>query len=697
MVRIAIALLSLLVLRPMLAELPISQFRPSGPVAASGPVSTSWNGEAFLVTWTARGAGARAIRIDATGHPLDPTPIGLPTASEDVVWNGDAWIVLGGDGWSRVSREGRLLASQRVALGSPLTAVWTGQRVIAATKTAIVTFDADMTLRDARSMSSDRAPLLAWDGERALLMHDTTGEILDAYGAQLQTRSLAMTDPARPVSIGAVNGGGGFLYIGQTSDSRGEGDWYRAVRVDRDLRTTVIAEPMGRSGFGAPVSDTIPWDGSAFTFAYDSFGINRPWEARVARVSGEGVQLEDQLLLSVAQPSLSWVGAAIDAASGVTLLISLDAMTPIADNCYDCTSALESEDLHIHARLAADAGGLANASPVPLDGGAAMQVAPVAASNATQSLVTWVEGDDHRIFATRVANGVIRDPQSLVISGSACEGTRASIASDGQDFLVAWYDDDGLMSARVAGDGAISEAMKIADMQCSAELTAPVVLSNGSGYLVVWTDDANVLAARVRPIGTLVDPVPLTLGTMQQRTLHGASNGADYLVTWDARFARVAANASVLDPNGRSLGGGSVEAVWPHGASYSLLHMNDDSARWIDRVGTNGSVTRVTDFVTAARTTNDAAACDAHGCSLAIAGESSLRELRAEDDGGTATIQLGDPIAISGEPVEIAPLRGGNGRLFLAYGRRQFEAPAAGALRIFLRSLEPQRSRTVRH
>lgn len=746
MVRLGAVALSLLLVCSALAqrplETPISEMRLGPATPTLGAVKTSWNGESFLVTWVARESGGRAIRIDASGRPLDPAPIGLPMRALDVLWNGETWIVLDQAGWARVSREGQLVDAQPHAFEQPfglsLTAVATDSGVIVAandenTPLNVVTFDREMNVKSSRVIDdADRylRPFLMWDGEAAVLLflgdRSIVGQLLDADGRVVRSKEVHTI--GIPVCIGSAGDGRGYVFVDQLGDSRMMGDWYHAYRLDHDLEAALQPESLGLAGFGQPYSDTLAWDGTAFTFAYNTYAMNHGWEARVMRISAEGVQLEDRLLLAAnPRPAMWWFGAAVDSAPASTVLITMNAASPDAApaDCYNCALALENGEFYLHARAANDAAGLATAPEVLLESAALPQAAPAAASSNVQSLVAWHERlaatGSPRLLATRVANGSIRDAQSLLVSDSACAGRRPAIGSDGRDFLVAWYDTSSLRVARVTADGAVGEKTRvITGVPCVDDSRAPLVLSNGSGYLVVWTevenhDETAVLAARVRADGTLIDSVPLVFGSGDRRLVNGASNGTDYLVTWDGKYARVTANGTILDPGGRFTGGLDVDAVWWNGQTYSLLHDHLVNRR-ISRIAANGVLTATNTEIRYPATpswgnTFDPA-CDARGCSLLLGltegGHSVLRDFRAEDDGVTASIRIGEAIPVPPvvlltnanglESMTIAPLRDPNGRLFAAYSRRLMESPGAGSFRVFLRAMEQaSRTRVVRH
>jgi cysteine-rich repeat protein len=206
----------------------------------------------------------------------------------------------------------------------------------------------------------------------------------------------------------------------------------------------------------------------------------------------------------------------------------------------------------------------------PVIGGApADQNAPSVASNGTVSLIVWEDlrsYDGIELWGARVSSdGIVLDPDGirLILPASAYQ---PRVASNGTDFLVVWndYRRDSQISdvyaARVTGAGVVRDPGGVVVAQTQVALAAPSVASNGTDYLVTWQTSTDILASRVSAAGVVLDlpAFALTSGTAANGTPAVASNGTDYLAVWsDARNGnqdiyetRISASGSVLDPQG---------------------------------------------------------------------------------------------------------------------------------------------------
>ncbi|HEY0371013.1 MAG TPA: hypothetical protein VGD79_03385, partial [Thermoanaerobaculia bacterium] len=588
------------------AEWPVSATRV-GRASQTAPSSIRGfaGDDGFLVTWLSQDRGGQAAVIGLDGKPVGSTSIGLPLRVYGAFWNDDTWTILGRTatnwGWVRVSRDGVLL--DRVArplslYGTSLDeAVWTGTSLIVAgrattTSIGVRTFDENLDLRTSYELPIDYSPnavRLATDGETALLVyHDLSNVfprvmhvlLLDAGGNVQRSKDIEADGVVAASSAG--NGNGYLVVTTKITNSTS----FSGFRLDHDLvkRTIPVGFGVGDSTYYA--GETLSWDGSAFVFFYPSNGV------RLARLSAAGGILEDTQIISSNPTTGTKMGLGGVAGMGQSLLL------------FTRGEGLNYEEPHfLRMRAAHDAAGLIASEEVMLERGAFQQVTPAAASNATQSLLAWRERNSvtasHLVYAARVdADGNVRDPQSLLLGAGSCDRTTPSIATNGDSFLVAWYDDSGVVAARVGADGAVANTRVQFSRQQPCEETMATALSNGKDYLVVWrrTDAPRdiVLAARVAADGTLIDTVPIELGNATSNIL-GASNGTDYLLAWDGRMVRVAANGTRMDSKpGPRVAGESTVAAWWNGTSYSLVQqvaVNFATLYQLAQVTSQGAVT----------------------------------------------------------------------------------------------------------
>lgn len=723
------------------AERPISDARVG--IAAN----TSWrwmHGAAgedrFLVTWASVDRGGQAAVVDLTGKPLGDISIGLPVTPYAVFWHDGAWTVVGnggwgvGWGWVRVDRDGVLLdrAPRPLAFAAGQTfdrAVWTGSSLIVAGRTdaglRVAAYDADLNLRTARDIPTTSYPgvlHLATDGETALVAYYENGgieprplklELLDADGALLKTK-VTVEAGRRVRAMGSAGNGSGYLLV--THATNKDDALFAAYRLDHNLTRRTIPGGFGRPATLHELSETLVWDGSAFVFVYMCNG-ETAGEVRVARLSATGSVLEDGVAAAADDTMRVDTGLTPVAGMGTTLLLFL----------RGADSGAEAQFLRVIAGH--DAAGLRASDEVELERGAFQQIRPAAASNATQSLVAWRERAavpaPHWVYAARVdAEGNVRDPRSLLLGTASCDGTTPSVATNGDSFLVTWVDDAGVLAARIGADGSAGASARVQHFReapCSEVFSK--VLSNGTDYLVVWRRKGTetrdlVLAARVAADGSLLDTVPIDLGTVAG-TVEGASNGTDYLLAWDGRMVRVAANGTRLDARitpsgGTRVAGTATTTVWWNGSSYSLVQSEDQgffNTYQLARVTPEGTVTKVGSAMPLPLSGQlwgyGPFTCHTAGCTWPLGtiegGAYFLRPVVAADDGVQPFLRPGDPAPVAPvvlrdqyELMDLVTFGVPGGRRFVALTRFALDRPYSGISRIFLRPAVVVRGRAVR-
>lgn len=183
---------------------------------------------------------------------------------------------------------------------------------------------------------------------------------------------------------------------------------------------------------------------------------------------------------------------------------------------------------------------------------------PFVASTGSGFLVAWTHGssglglpsqDIHGCFVPEKPGTPLSDP--IVMSVEANQTRLPRIATNGENFLIAWPDDrigatrtggeEGVFAARVSPAGEILDPEGI-EIRASVEdfQWPPRVASNGRDYLLIWSDSRNfsttgfdVYGARITGNGTLLDPGGIAISRQPfsaSMILDVAGSGNVYLV-----------------------------------------------------------------------------------------------------------------------------------------------------------------------
>ena len=215
------------------------------------------------------------------------------------------------------------------------------------------------------------------------------------------------------------------------------------------------------------------------------------------------------------------------------------------------------------------------APPTPITGAevtvATIGYTPAIASNGSEFLLVWSDGSDIR--GTRIDEAGNLLDTNLVISNATGVQEMPQVASNGTDFLVVWADgrdaDQDIYAARVSAAGVVAEPNGFAVYAGAHPQDWPHVASNGTDYLVTWEtnlDGTNldVYGQRVTAAGAVLDGSGIaiaTSGTIEWYPTVG-SLGGNYLVAWsefrdhlqaDLYARRIAADGAISDPGGVQL------------------------------------------------------------------------------------------------------------------------------------------------
>ncbi len=204
------------------------------------------------------------------------------------------------------------------------------------------------------------------------------------------------------------------------------------------------------------------------------------------------------------------------------------------------------------------------------------QWTPAVAFDGTNYLVVWSDwrsGYCFNIYCARVSpDGVVLDPQGILLSNQNYNQWDPTVAFDGTNYLVVWEDvrassaNPGIYGARVTTSGTVLDpgGFPISLFFISMpDYVSSTIAFDGTNYLVVWSRDSdrNIYGARVTPDGSVLGSFSISAETNDQLNPALAFDGINYLVVWDdARNsgytsldiygARVNTSGTVLDPDG---------------------------------------------------------------------------------------------------------------------------------------------------
>jgi hypothetical protein len=228
------------------------------------------------------------------------------------------------------------------------------------------------------------------------------------------------------------------------------------------------------------------------------------------------------------------------------------------------------------ARVTAD-GRVLDGAGIPVSTAAGFQGEPAVTFDGTSYLVVWTDLRDGEadIYGARVTrNGVLIDTSGLAIVADSAWQTGPAAVYDGTNVLLVWEDnrDDlsgDIYGARITPEGTVLDSSGFAISSAQNWQASPAVAVGDADVLVVWHDArasafTDVYGARVSNAGEVLDPNGIGISTMDnyQWFPKVAFDDTNYLVVWVDEHGhgliyggRVAADGSVLDPEGFPIGG----------------------------------------------------------------------------------------------------------------------------------------------
>lgn len=203
----------------------------------------------------------------------------------------------------------------------------------------------------------------------------------------------------------------------------------------------------------------------------------------------------------------------------------------------------------IYAARIGASGEILDANAILISGAINTQDMPRVAWNGTSFLVVWMDnrsGTLYDVYGARVSpSGQVLDPMGFVISNAIYNQYYPDVAAAGSQFLVTWTDGRAgdtfdIYAARVTDGGRVLDSNGILISDAAGDQQHPSVASRGNEYLIAWDDERNstvypdIYAARVLTSGVVQDTENLQVcnGLYEQLEPHVVFDGKQYFVSW---------------------------------------------------------------------------------------------------------------------------------------------------------------------
>ena len=237
-------------------------------------------------------------------------------------------------------------------------------------------------------------------------------------------------------------------------------------------------------------------------------------------------------------------------------------------------------------------GELLDAEPFIISDATGNQTNPSVAFDSTNYLVVWhdTRGGTYDIYGTRVSqDGTVLNPAGISISTAAENQYMPNISFDGTNHMVVWADERNatldIYGSRIDQDGIVLDPSGITISDAAEEQDGPSIAFDGTNYLVTWYDqrsgiDYDIYGTLLDTGGTVLNPTGITISTATENQYRPSVSfdGTNYLVAWydrrdganyDIFGARVNQSGVVQDASGIAISNIDVQQATPEVISYS--------------------------------------------------------------------------------------------------------------------------------
>jgi hypothetical protein len=505
-----------------------------GDIAASDDLA--------LVVWH-DGTVLRGVRVDRDGNTLDAVPLLIAYAP----WEG-AWVARGATNW--------------------LVATWGPDRVVA----TIV--EDDGTVRPSIPISADTGwPRVAFDGNAYLLAWYTPTQRGRILGARISADGEILENDILLPPFLIVDllpaAGGGFVWVGQQAE-------VVAFRLDAQARA-MSGTTLWRAPIPHDAAATLEPDGKVVLGWKESDGTSRLKRQDSDALVLAAEDVEDFVTISGTTYA---VVRAHDRTSLVTLAGDSAGELPATQTAravsFGDRVLVATSDQDVRMTLLDTL--LQTVAPERLVYTEARMQSDAAIAKAGDTrLVAWTEGEGEtgRITAR------IGDGEPFLIG----EGHSVEVASDGQDFLVAWHLGFLTSFRRVLRDGTMMEPVGIAPWTWGDSCLA----WTGSDYVLAYITATAYPRAHIRTVeaqrltrdGALSGDAAVVSGTRPIHAVACASTKTTTLFAWADEEGNV--DGSTLSHGGTPvrihIGTGTSVSVATHGDGFLVAWAEHPAGR----------------------------------------------------------------------------------------------------------------------